>query len=164
MATEKAKPGDTILVKYNKWNSEWMIGKEYTVVRHASCGFPSEVTVKTPQGEHFVKHHNYKIVRRKGKAVVFKVGDIVMWEFMGTKERCRIVEHPIGSDFTPTGEVWLQGLEATSAMRPTHGPTRNLTLLESGGVTETKNETCPDCKGTGRITMLNWDVDCNCVK
>lgn len=25
-------------------------------------------------------------------------------------------------------------------------------------------KTCPDCKGTGRITMLNWDVDCNCMK
>ena len=23
--------------------------------------------------------------------------------------------------------------------------------------------TCKDCKGTGRITMLNWDVDCDCV-
>lgn len=23
---------------------------------------------------------------------------------------------------------------------------------------------CPDCHGTGRIPMLNWDVDCDCVR
>ena len=141
MTTEKAKPGDTILVTRNDWNSEWMIDKEFTVIKHASCGYSDEVTVKTPQGDHFVKHHSYKIVRSKGEVDA------------------------------PNGEVWLKGLEATSQQRPSHGPTRNLTLLEKGGQTATKDglkfgpqAICPDCKGTGKITMLKWDIDCNCVK
>lgn len=157
----KAQPGDTILVKDNNWNSDWMIGHEYVVIRQATCGKSNEVTVKTAKGEYFVRDENYEIVK---KGVNFKIGDIVMWEFIGTKERCRVVKQPRGSDSAPTGEVWLQGLEATSAMRPTHGPTKNLTLLESGGVAETKSECCPDCHGTGRITMLNFVVDCDCVK
>jgi len=164
METDKAKPGDTILVKHNSWNASWLIGFEFLVIKQADCGKSDEVTIKTPKGDFFIKHHHYKIVKRAEGTTTFEVGDIVMWEFMGTRERCRIVDKPSDCVDAPNGEVWLQGLEQTSQHRPSHGPTRNLTFLEKGGQTAKKGECCPDCKGTGRIPMLNWDVDCNCVK
>jgi len=70
MATEKAQPGDTILVKHNSWNSSWLIGFEFPVIKQASYAKPGEVTIRTKKGDYFVRHGDYKIVRRaKGVAV-----------------------------------------------------------------------------------------------
>ena len=166
MATEKAKPGDTILVKHNSWNSSWLIGFEFLVVKQARHGKSGEVTIRTKKGDYFVRHQDYKIVRRADHKVDFRVDDIVTWQNQGLPVLCKIVEAPRDKS-TPANAVWTVGLDDSyHTTRPLTVKIEHLTLVERGGQshTTTKKECCPDCKGTGRITMLNWDVDCYCVK
>lgn len=40
----------------------------------------------------------------------------------------------------------------------------SVAIDSSGIVTPTVKTKCSDCHGTGRIAMLNFDVDCDCVK
>ncbi len=61
----------------------------------------------------------------------FKVGDIVLWEYSGLKERCKVVEKPPDSKRDDEDDhVWLLGLEEWSCPLSSFGGIEYLTLIE----------------------------------
>ena len=150
------KPGDTIIVTNGDLPS--LIGKKFTIIEDDKYQIlPSEIVIRLPRNcSCWIDKSCCELVEPE-KA---QVGDIIILHRGMSGEECVVVD----CDICPSAVDDISQCVWATVNKKNHGGAFWTPHGSYKIVRRATTKICPDCNGTGEITLFSSTVKCECAR